>query len=34
MTVSLPNHMVDDRQLPNGKVDEFCFCNISQYPYP
>jgi hypothetical protein len=26
------NVMVDRlHQLPNGRLDEFCFCNISQY---
>jgi hypothetical protein len=29
------NHMVDRlHQLANGKFDEFCFCNISQYQFP
>jgi hypothetical protein len=29
------NHMVDRlHQLPSGKFDEFCFCVISQYPFP
>ena len=29
------NHMVDRlHQLANGKLDEFCFCNISQYQFP
>ena len=29
------NHMVDRlHQLANGQYDEFCFCNISQYPFP
>ena len=29
------NHMVDRlHQLASGKLDEFCFCNISQYPFP
>jgi hypothetical protein len=29
------NHMVDRlHQLVNGSFDEFCFCNISQYPFP
>jgi hypothetical protein len=29
------NHMVDRlHQLANGKFDEFCFCNISQYRFP
>jgi hypothetical protein len=29
------NHMVDRlHQLANGQFDEFCFCNISQYPFP
>jgi hypothetical protein len=29
------NHMVDRlHQLANGSFDEFCFCNISQYPFP
>jgi hypothetical protein len=29
------NYMVDRlHQLPNGRLDEFCFCNISKYPFP
>jgi hypothetical protein len=29
------NHMVDRlHQLPNNDLDEFCFCNISQYQFP
>ena len=29
------NHMVDRlHQLANGSLDEFCFCNISQYQFP
>ena len=29
------NHMVDRlHQLANGNLDEFCFCNISQYQFP
>jgi hypothetical protein len=29
------NHMVDKlHQLSNGQFDEFCFCNISTYPFP
>jgi hypothetical protein len=29
------NHMVDRlHQLASGRLDEFCFCNISQYPFP
>jgi hypothetical protein len=29
------NHMVDRlHQLRSGKYDEFCFCNISRYPFP
>lgn len=29
------NHMVDRlHKLANGKFDEFCFCNISQYQFP
>jgi hypothetical protein len=29
------NHMVDRlHQLASGRFDEFCFCNISQYPFP
>jgi hypothetical protein len=29
------NHMVDRlHQLASGSFDEFCFCNISQYPFP
>jgi hypothetical protein len=29
------NHMVDDLHvLANGKADEFCFCNITTYPFP
>lgn len=29
------NHMVDRlHQLSNGRLDEFCFCNITQYPFP
>ena len=29
------NHMVDRLHvLHNGQFDEFCFCNISQYPFP
>jgi hypothetical protein len=29
------NHMVDRlHSLANGSDDEFCFCNISQYPFP
>jgi hypothetical protein len=29
------NHMVDRlHQLANGKFNEYCFCNISQYPFP
>ena len=29
------NHMVDRlHQLANGTLDEFCFCNISQYQFP
>ena len=29
------NHMVDRlHHLANGKFDEFCFCNISQYQFP
>lgn len=29
------NHMVDRlHQLANGSLDEFCFCNISQYDFP
>ena len=29
------NHMVDRlHQLNTGEFDEFCFCNISAYPYP
>jgi hypothetical protein len=29
------NHMVDRlHQLADGSFDEFCFCNISQYPFP
>jgi hypothetical protein len=29
------NHMVDRlHKLSNGQLDEFCFCNISQYPFP
>jgi hypothetical protein len=29
------NHMVDRlHQLADGRMDEFCFCNISQYPFP
>jgi hypothetical protein len=29
------NHMVDRlHQLASGQFDEFCFCNISQYPFP
>jgi hypothetical protein len=29
------NHMVDRlHSLANGKFDEFCFCNISQYQFP
>ena len=29
------NHMVDRlHQRANGKFDEFCFCNISQYRFP
>jgi len=29
------NHMVDKLHLlANGQFDEFCFCNISTYPFP
>ena len=29
------NHMVDKlHHLANGSFDEFCFCNISTYPFP
>ena len=29
------NHMVDRlHQLADGSFDEFCFCNISEYPFP
>ena len=29
------NHMVDRlHQFASGRYDEFCFCNISQYPFP
>jgi hypothetical protein len=29
------NHMVDRlHQLADGQFDEFCFCNISTYPFP
>jgi hypothetical protein len=29
------NHMVDRlHQLASGRLDEFCFCVISQYPFP
>ena len=29
------NHMVDRlHQLKTGQLDEFCFCNISTYPFP
>jgi len=29
------NHMVDKlHQLADGRLDEFCFCNISQYQFP
>jgi hypothetical protein len=29
------NYMVDRlHQLPDGRLNEFCFCNISQYPFP
>jgi hypothetical protein len=29
------NHMVDRlHQLSTGQFDEFCFCNISTYPFP
>lgn len=29
------NHMVDRlHKLANGSLDEFCFCNISQYQFP
>jgi hypothetical protein len=29
------NHMVDRlHQLASGRLNEFCFCNISQYPFP
>ena len=29
------NHMVDRlHQLADGSFDEFCFCNISTYPFP
>jgi hypothetical protein len=29
------NHMVDRlHQLANGQFNEYCFCNISQYPFP
>ena len=29
------NHMVDRlHQLSTGQLDEFCFCNISTYPFP
>jgi hypothetical protein len=29
------NHMVDDLHvLANGKLDEYCFCNITTYSFP
>ena len=29
------NHMVDDLHvLADGKADEYCFCNITTYPFP
>ena len=29
------NHMVDRlHRLADGRLDEFCFCNISTYPFP
>jgi hypothetical protein len=29
------NHMVDDLHvLADGKFDEYCFCNITTYPFP